>query len=86
MYKTENEKLNLNIENYSYLKFLTELIKICNIHKINKKIIGFKNIKKLGITNPIYRLILNPKSKKTIVIATGEHGAETGGPLSILSI
>ncbi len=80
-------KVNYNeIENYSYTKYIFELKKLCHIHKIDIKIIGYKDFKEIGQRYPIYRIIVNPKAKNKICITAGVHGHEIAGPLCMLEI
>lgn len=71
------------IENYSYGKLIFELIKLAELHKFEVKLIGQEKFKKINAVYPIYRITINPEAKIKFCIATGMHGDEIAGPLSI---
>lgn len=61
--------------------YLTKLRDICN-----KKGFIIKEISRSGKYKefPIYKVIINNKSKKTICISAGSHGTEKSGPIAAL--
>lgn len=71
------------IEHYSYGKLIFELIKLAELHKFEVKLIGQEKFKKINAVYPIYRITINPEAKIKFCIATGMHGDEIAGPLSI---
>jgi len=78
------KNLKLPLENYSYAKLISKIIKRCNIHNFKYQIIGFEKFEKINQHYPLYRITINPKKKKKLCIITGTHGDEIAGPLSIL--
>lgn len=80
----QNDKLPVKIENYSYAKFISELLDECQKHRIEYKIIGFKEFGGIGMEYPIYRCAVNLQAKRKICLVSGIHGYEIAGPLTML--
>jgi hypothetical protein len=81
-----NERSVIDVENFSYEKFLWTLLNETRQHKLPMEIIGSEISRRTGINYPLYRLIIHPKVDPTICIISGIHGNEIAGPLSILKI
>jgi len=69
---------------YSYGKYISELMKLTQKHRISAEIIGYEKFEKIGRKEPLYRLIINPEAKINFCIVAGIHGEEIAGPFSIL--
>ncbi len=74
------------IEKYSYAKYIFELQKLCHIHKVDIKIIGYEKFEKIDESYPIYRIEINPKAKKRMCIMAGVQAYEIAGPLTMLEL
>jgi predicted deacylase len=81
-----NERMVIDVENFSYEKFLWTLLNEARQHKLPMEIIGSEISRRTGINYPLYRLVIHPKVEPTICIVSGIHGNEIAGPLSILKI
>ncbi|MFH1402093.1 MAG: succinylglutamate desuccinylase/aspartoacylase family protein [Patescibacteria group bacterium] len=69
---------------YSYGKYVSELVGLAQKHQISADIIGYEEFEKIGRREPLYRLIINPKAKINFCIVAGIHGEEIAGPFAIL--
>jgi len=76
----------LEYENYSYAKYLLVLIKLCHKYKIPYQKIGDIFCDNLGISYPVYRLVINPLANRDFCIVAGVHGYEVAGPFTILEL
>src|SRR5438045_9412672 len=81
-----NEKTKILPQNYSYAKYILEIIKLCNIHKLQYEMVGFEDFEKIQMKYPIYKIIINPDAKKTFGIIGGVHPTEIAGSMSILQM
>lgn len=66
---------------YSYSKLISDILKLCEVHKIKATSIG--EIDNKGTKYKIYKLVVNPTAKKKFCLVAGVHGYEIAGPLSI---
>ncbi len=46
----------------------------------------YGSINERGKRYPLYKIVVNPRCKKTLLITTGFHGEEANGPISLLQI
>lgn len=83
---SQNEKMVIEQEYYSYEKFIWTLLTEAHQHKLPMEIIGSEISRRTGINYPLYRLVIHPDVKDTLCIVSGIHGNEIAGPLSILKI
>jgi hypothetical protein len=83
---SNNERMVIDEENFSYEKFLWTLLSEARLHKLPMEIIGSEISRRTGINYPLYRLVIHPKVETTVCIVSGIHGNEIAGPLSILKI
>jgi murein peptide amidase A len=81
-----NEKMAVGEENFSYEKFLWELLTEVHHHKLQTEVIGYEMSKRTRINYPLYRFVIHPEFLRTVCIVAGVHGNEIAGPLSILHI
>lgn len=78
--------LPVKLENYSYARYLSELLTLCNKHHIKHNIIGFENFKKIKMIDPLYNIIVNPRAKIHFLITCGVQAYEIASPLTILTL
>lgn len=83
---SSNERALIDEEYYSYEKYLWTLLNAAHHHKIAMDVIGNDISNRTGIVYPIYRMVIHPVASNAICIATGVHGNEIAGPLSILHL
>jgi hypothetical protein len=83
---SQNERMVIDEEFFSYEKFLWTLLSEAHHHKVSMQIIGSEISRRTGINYPLYRLVIHPEVIETICIVSGIHGNEIAGPLSILKI
>jgi len=69
---------------YSYGKYISELIKLTQKYQISSEIIGYEDFEKIGRREPLYHLMVNPEAKIRFCIVAGIHGEEIAGPFSLL--
>lgn len=81
-----NEHTELRVEEYSYQKYLWDLLKLAHNHQLTVEIIGHETSEMTGIIYPMHRLMAHPNSRENICIVAGIHGNEIAGPLSILRL
>jgi len=71
---------------YSYGKYISDLVELTQKNKILAEIIGYEKFEKIERQEPLYRLVVNPQAKIKFGIVAGIHGEEIAGPFSILEI
>jgi len=80
-----NEHSVIDVENFSYEKFIWTLLTLAHLHKVPIERIGQEVCERTGMVYPLYRFIINEDQvKESICLVTGIHGNEIAGPLSIL--
>lgn len=60
-----------------YAKYLSKLKAVCDKKRLKLREIGKVN------DMPIYKIVINPTAKKTVVFSAGIHGEEIAGPWAI---
>lgn len=80
-----NEHSVIDINNFSYEKYVWTLLTLAHHHKIPIERIGQEECERTGMIYPLYRLAVNlDQGQESICIVSGIHGNEIAGPLSVL--
>lgn len=82
----DSSKPFVPLEHYSHAKYIFELTKLCQKFQIPYKIIGQVQFDKIGLTYPIYRIVVNPSAHKNFCLVAGVQAYEIAGPLTILRL
>lgn len=65
-----------------YEPYIAELRAVCRAKGVRLETLGV--VTRRGVKYPLYKIVLNPRAKRTVCFSAGIHGDETSGPLGIL--